>query len=226
MSSETKKQILKFCKNSFVIAALGLVFFSTNGCHGERQESSTLKSLGNRTGQLRGFIAINQAIRDRMLADDPTSQFFSVGSYIGQGGTNLEGVSVILGGFTGIGPANRFRNGQPNAMNLLLWDRALTGFAKSLSFVCVTNSFSGVNVKPEFSAQLVRLCTWPSDDAKAVMNNVWDTAMGLNDFDTEKDEWKEFFQSDSSPYKDATSFETVEAMLRAVFLHPFFLLEV
>ncbi len=52
----------------------------------------------------------------------------------------FEGLPVLLGGFSGEGLQNDFRNGTPNAMNILLWQIVLSKFAGDVATSCGTDN--------------------------------------------------------------------------------------
>jgi hypothetical protein len=223
-----------------VLIWTGFCQLSTSCGPASTESPSSLFSGGIRKGQLKGYVVLNQIIHERLLQQVPHQPHFSLGSYVGIRGTQLRGLALLFGGFSGVGPANRYRNGIPNPLNTLLWDLVLTAFAKDCSKQCRLSpdplgADDDTNLPPFIlnevtKSTLMALCAWPNrggpHGTESSMNQLWDLLMGPNDLDEEKTAWKDFFLKKDSPFANKGAEETVATMLRLILLNPYFILEV
>lgn len=218
-----------------VSAVLLMTLFSmapiTTGCS-RPDQASEVKSGGNRVGEYRGYVAINQIIRTRFFVSEDSSKSFSLGRYFGEYYESDSGLSTLLGGFSGEALNNDFRNGTPNAMNILLWQIAFSGFAGDVAAYCGTDYnpvYLGNSIKynDPFAARLKSLCAWPAAEAKTEENllKLWLAVMNFDAPREEFEAWRDFFLASNSPFANAPPKDAIKAMLRAMLLSPYFLLE-
>jgi hypothetical protein len=196
------------------------------------EQSSDVKFGGNRVGEYRGYVEINQTLRTRLLESGTASYWFSLGRYIGENSDRFDGLPVLLGGFSGEATNNDFRNGNPNAMNMLLWQIALSGLAGDVAGSCGTNNNPlklgfAYKYNDQFAARLKKLCAWPAVEAKTEDNllKLWLSVMSFDAPKQEYEAWRDFFLASSSPFANSPSKDAVKAMMRAMLLSPYFLLE-
>ncbi len=187
------------------------------GCSDARVSLSGAKATGNRIGYLRGFRAIDQVVKARLVDADP-SGYWDVGSLLeGRSfSADLTGFRILLGGF---GPASahaEFQNGAPNAVNMLLWELILGRLADTLAKnACgsgIPDAF--VTVRAEALEVLKPLCAGPQ--TPVALQSLWFLVMGFESPPEELDTWAEAFAGKQLPPKD---------LLRSLFLNPYFLLE-
>jgi hypothetical protein len=95
---------------------------------------------GGTVGQLRGPAVIAKVIESRMGSDQLKLDIFS---YTKRNWI-LASFAVNMGTFTGEGIKNRLENGQPNAVNMFLWERVLTNLADEFA-----SKFCGSKVEIE-----------------------------------------------------------------------------
>ena len=170
------------------------------------------RSNGDATGEFRGYEAINAAISTRWTL--PSATPFRLSSFLGD---TSNGLSSLLGGFS----SGEFRNGEPNALNMLLWYIAMGGLAAAVETgVCTDHSptihgTSWTLTAPAYAA-ISAACQLP-DDAAARENallGVWLATVSYDAPRAEFDAWRAGLGSG-----------TVAALLTGALLDPYFLLE-
>jgi len=189
-------------------------------------EPSTIKVAGGRVGQFKGHFAIDKILIARLFQG--TAINFGISQYLGYEGSLLQ----LMGGYSEIGPANDFRNGTPNALNMLLWQIAFAGLSEDLANACVSPTLisDGIGVNQfndSFAGRLKTMCAWPNVEVKTETNllNFWWAVQGFDAPREEFEAWRDFFLSPESPYAQASNKEALTAMLKTMFLNPYFLLE-
>ncbi len=219
----------KFCASQVSkVGRCGLAFallMSSFGCS-RLKDSSEIKAAGNRVGEFKGIFATNRIIVTRLFKAGELK--FDLTRYLGGDASLIE----LLGVYSNIGPLNDFRNGTPNSLNMLLWNMALSGLSKDIAESCgtqqiVIEKFIRIDYNPHFADRLGALCKEPVIDFKneESLLNFWWAVQG---FDAPREEyvaWRDFFMSPQSPYAKASSKEVINAMLKTMFLNPYFLLE-
>lgn len=188
--------------------------------------SSTIKVAGGRVGQFKGQMAVTKILVARLFQHSEIGFGFS--SYLGFNDSLIE----IMGGYSEIGPANDFRNGTPNALNMLLWQMVISGMSEDLASSCGSPSLlargsSSYKFNESFAGRLNALCAWPNPEVKNETNflNLWWAVQGFDAPREEFEAWRDFFLSSSSPYANATHKEALTAMFKTMLLSPYFLLE-
>lgn len=126
----------------------------------------------------------------------------------------------LLGTWSTFGTEHNFRNGVPNALNLMIWRVTLSRFAHEVGQSCTTPRLA---LHPRFIATLQRLCAWPAAEARDedVLLDFWTSVMGHDASPDEYVAWRDFFLRE---YRDRPAAETVAAMTLAVTMNPRFLL--
>jgi hypothetical protein len=189
-------------------------------------EVSTTASGGRRVGGFKGYVVIDQQLRQRVVSPDRADLHLS--RYLGSYNDEFSGLVALLGGFAGPGGSSEFRNGDPNAMNMLLWELALGALAGDIAKNCAPPLAEGtVPLSSSFAARLAPLCSWPDASAKTEANlqALWTGLMGFSAPPTEFAAWRDYFLGADSPYAQTPAAEAVEAMLTGIMLNPHFLLE-
>jgi hypothetical protein len=165
------------------------------------------------SSQFKGWPAVTRELSTRLA---PPGQELPLDQFL-----PADGLNELLGTWDRFGDEHSFTNGTPNAVNMVIWRVALSGFARSVADSCETPRLS---FQARFLATLRRLCTWPNAEAKAesVMLDFWFGVMGYNAPESEYRAWREFFLTSS--YRDRPAHETIDAMTLAITMNPYFLL--
>lgn len=163
------------------------------GC-GPREvaDVSLAMSAGVPIGQFRGYEATSQILRQRLLdQDDPKSDAFELGAFLGT--TDPQSLPALLGGFSGDGIDNAYRNGVPNAMNTAVWYLVAQRVAGQMVAYCgdaPDQKFAGdYRLDPALFELVRRICAaaTPAD-----LSAFWDRLMGAFAPDSERDAWLAF----------------------------------
>ena len=164
------------------------------------------------TSQFKGWAAISRELSTRIA---PKDEPLDLGEFL-----PAEDMEDLLGTWSSFGTEHSFRNGVPNALNLMIWHVTLSGFANAVGETCQSNRLV---FHPRFMQTLQQLCHWPSSMAKeeGVLLDFWGGVMGYNAGEDEYLAWKEFFLRE---YRDSKPGETVAAMTLAITMNPRFLL--
>lgn len=164
------------------------------------------------TSQFKGWAAISRELSTRIA---PRDKPLDLGEFL-----PAEDMEDLLGTWSSFGTEHTFRNGVPNALNLMIWHVTLSSFAKAVGETCVSERLV---FHPQFMQTLRQLCRWPSSGAKeeGVLLDFWNSVMGYNAGADDYVAWKDFFLRD---YPDSEPTETVAAMTLAITMHPRFLL--
>jgi len=183
-----------------VAAALMLVFCLAAG----RSEAQT--------SQFKGWTAISRELSIRVA---PAGKPLDLSDFLPS-----EDMVELLGTWSAFGSEHSFRNGLPNALNLMIWHVTLSGFAKAVGDTCHTPR---IEFHPRFISTLQKLCTWPSAGAKdeRVLLDFWMGVMGHNASRQEFEAWRDFILRE---YKNNRAEETIAAMTLGITMNPHFLL--
>jgi hypothetical protein len=216
--------LVRVLKGFYFAVSFSLLLLSA-GCTRD-SESSTIKVAGGRVGQFKGHDAINRILVARLFQG--SSGDFGLSRYL----SYQSSLPPLMGGYSEIGLTNDFRNGTPNALNMLLWQIAFAGLSEDLANACISptlmsEGIGGNRFNDSFAGRLKALCSWPSPEVKNETNllNLWWAVQG---FDAPREEfvaWRDFFLNSESPFAQASSRETLIAMFKTMFLNPYFLLE-
>ncbi len=164
------------------------------------------------SSQFKGLEAISKELSTRIAPKDrplDLDQFLPAAS-----------MDELLGTWSTFGAEHSFRNGVPNALNLMIWQVTLSRFAHEVGQSCTTRRLA---LHPRFIATLRRLCAWPAAEAKdeGVLLDFWTSVMGHDASPDEFVAWRDFFVRE---YRDRSAADTVAAMTLAVTMNPRFLL--
>jgi hypothetical protein len=184
--------------NRLVLAALALCFMPL--------------PVVAQTSQFKGWAAISRELSTRIApADEP----LDLGEFL-----PADDMEDLLGTWSTFGTEHTFRNGVPNALNLMIWQVTLSGFANAVGETCKKDRLV---LHPRFSETLHTLCKWPDAAAKdeAVLQGFWMGVMGHNAGEDEYIAWRDFFLSEYGGRKPG---ETIAAMTLAITMNPRFLL--
>ena len=170
------------------------------------------------SAQLKGYEAVERILGERLLVsgDFDFTRYFS-----GMEARDIGALLLLLGGTPVNSGLSQFENGEPNAVNMLMWDLVANGVSQDLGSSCVSSP-QGLALNPTFAKALSDLCAWPATDAQTatVMENFW---LALMSYDAPEDEysaWRDFFTQSSFSHRPAS--EAVPAMVTAILLNPYF----
>jgi len=164
------------------------------------------------SGQFKGWAAVSRELSTRLAAQD---QSLDLDEFLPS-----KSMDELLGTWTTFGTEHRFRNGVPNALNMMIWHVALSGFAKAIGQSCTTPRLP---LHRRFVAILRKLCAWPAPAAKkeGVLLAFWTSVMGYNASAEEYAAWRDFFLRE---YADQPAVDMIAAMTFAITMNPSFLL--
>ena len=201
-------------------------------CSGARHDDqSNPQVAGNRVGGLKGIVAINNILATRVL-DDRFDLMRSVYS-----NSNFREIAGLLGGYEGVGIKNKFGNGNPNAVNMLLWSTVLKNFATQIAeSVCVDDSrpdgFRDFYRDSDFvinkEAQAVFQGCGESQGNKAWRQNpraLWDLLIQTDAPEAEFQVWSMWIKSSEFEGSYQSPREQLTSGISAALLNPYFLLE-
>lgn len=169
----------------------------------------------------RGYAAIEQTVTDRLLADGTG---FSFRRYLKSTDTKVEAKALLdlLGTYDETSGSDQFKNGDPNSVNMLLWQLLLEAMGQELSLRC---SHTGtLHLNPVFQAAIDPLCQWPAPSAKtdSALRGFWTAVMGYDAPEEEFLAWEQFALTSSYAGKPAA--EAVPILFFLVAYNPYFLL--
>jgi hypothetical protein len=214
-----------------IILILSLTF-SLSACIGAREvPQSDAKVAGNQIGRLKGIMAINDILAARLL-DERFDLIRSV-----TGNANFSEISGLLGGYAGVGIKNKFGNGDPNSVNMLLWGAVLKNFAGHIAeTVCISDDSSsrfrdfyqkaGFRLNKEAQA-LFQDCgarqgslNWRSNPQA-----LWDLLIQTDAPETEFQAWVSWTKGEEFNRFYQTPRDQLAAAIGAALMNPYFLME-
>ena len=173
----------------------------------------------------KGYAAINQILKERVTGPSR----FELGRYVGEPYAEPKPGSLIelLGTYSGTDTGAAFRNGSPNAMNLLLWSILLSRFSHDIGHSCsnLTNAAaSRFSLSNDFKKVLAPVCEWPESVATSPVSlkAYWDGLMGYDAPEDEFENWLAFAQQEARSGSDAAT--AISRITVAALLNPYFLL--
>jgi len=164
------------------------------------------------TSQFKGLAAASRELSSRIA---PKEAPLELAHFL-----PAQDLEALLGSWAGFGSEHNFRNGVPNALNMMIWHATLSRFAAAVGESCARPRLA---FHPRFLATLKKLCAWPAAEAKseAALEEFWLAVMGYNAPESEYRAWREFFLA---AYAGKPASETVAAMTLAITMNPHFLL--
>ena len=131
-----------------------------------------------------------------------------------------------MGSFTDASGRQSYVNGEPNAVSMTLWDTALTGLAEKISGICTdTPGNIYLNVRGVQAIKAVCLA-WPTGVSDAQLHELWSWVMSFDAPESAEADWKAaILDADGLPIRQLPATEGVAAILRTIFMNPWFLLE-
>jgi hypothetical protein len=208
--------------------ALISVMASSVACRSrDRKNGAAVKGSGVPVGQFKGYQRINTLIRSRLL-DTSANRYFDLGSAFLGG--NSQGLSILMGGFAEGAGRPSYVNGEPNAISMMLWDTALTGLAESIASHCQDNPtdylISAYSLNTRGSKAIKSICTvGPNALTDAQLHDLWMWVMSFDAPELVEAEWKAAILEPNSPIRKMPAKDAIKAIMRTIFLNPWFLLE-
>lgn len=171
--------------------------------------------------RFKGRFVIEQEIRERLT----NSNDFSFDRYLtGMDANDAFTLLQLIGGFSVTVGQSTFQNGQPNAINMLLWNLVLHGLGEEVGRSCLMSVPQNL-WNAQFRQALDAICLWPEASAKelVVMHDFWSALTAYDAPEQEFSAWREFFLQSS--YATRPGPEAVSAMVLTALLNPNFLLK-
>jgi hypothetical protein len=223
-------------KQKFLKAVLIALFVApvASSCQtSNKNKGSTTKSVGVPVGQFRGYQRINALIRSRLLEPGGLGRSFDLGgTFLGAYSSDRypSELALLMGSYTDASGKQSYVNGEPNAVSMTLWDTALTGFAGMMSGYCSDAPGAGALIQPPLNvrgAQALRsVCAaWPNGVTDAQLHELWSWVMLFDAPESAEADWKAGILDPASPIRQLPAKDGVAAIMRTIFLNPWFLLE-
>jgi hypothetical protein len=214
-----------------ILMACGLILLPLACRTPQHPSGSEAKALGSHVGDLKGVTAINGILASRLMGErfDLMRSVFSNFSF-----TEISG---LLGGFDGVGIKNRFANGAPNAVNMLLWSTVFTNFANQVTDVlCLDDASPGGFVQTSadygfvFNGQAALLLKDCGGDGTADIltsrpKELWELLLQLDAPEAEFQAWSTWIKSPEFARSYSSPKEKLVAAITAALMNPYFLLE-
>ena len=172
------------------------------------------------SAEFRGYTATNRTLSERLIE---RGHAFQGGVYLGEQYNPMTlNLLDLVGTYKSGSAGERFKNGVPNSLNMLLWHLMLSGLSGDVSKIC-----SGENAREfriDFQERVRALCSWPAgaSRADAVLFDYWLATMGYDAPLTEYQVWKEFALGPAMA--DFQGAEAVEWLTLSILNNPYFLL--
>jgi hypothetical protein len=171
---------------------------------------------------LRGYTAVNAAVKDRIL-DQPT---FELGKYIGE---NLytpfptgAGLLPLLGSYAGM-IAGEYRNGQPNTVNTLIWYLLIQRLSRDIAQSCSPEG-GPLKLRAEFKQALDPLCQWPDASARTpqALENLWSSMIEFDAPPSEMEAWRDQLALGPA-YQNAAATDALADFITGALFNAYFL---
>lgn len=210
--------------NRFFPVGLIAVIFSSCG---PAPAASDLNSGAIPVGQFHGYESMSSFFRQKLLdADDPRTDMFELGIFLGT--RDPASLPALLGGFSGDGADNGYRNGVPNAMNSAVWYLVMQRLAGALASYCIdpASALGGsYKLNPALESVLTPVCAWPATPPED-LDHLWQYVVGYHAPESEKAVWKQLLEEFRSAVPDdAPGKWLTKTSLETMFLNPYFLLK-
>jgi len=165
------------------------------------------------TAQFKGLAAASRDLSSRLAPRDKPIELYDF--------LPAEDLDALLGSWAGFGSEHNFRNGVPNALNMVIWHATLERFSAAMGESCARPRLA---FHPRFLATLKQVCAWPGAAAQSetTLQEFWLAVMGYSAPESEYRAWRDFFRT---AYAAKPPAETVAAMTLAITMNPHFLLQ-
>ncbi|MGE3975232.1 MAG: hypothetical protein AB7F59_11970 [Bdellovibrionales bacterium] len=128
-----------------------------------------------------------------------------------------------IGQLLGYWEAGTYRNGLPNATNLMVWHLGFDSFITHLLTTCAGHTLEFLD--PQYREFLFSFCKWPSPEVRnaEVLEKFWIQHMAYDAPYSEFLSWKALFLSET--YQTTYAPDALRDMWFAIFINPHFLLK-
>ena len=220
-----------------VVVALGLVF-SLTGCGDDREDNRDKQRdrpapnltdgdsvTPSEPAKFHGYLAMESRLNDRLA--DPENPLALTIFLAGYRANFVPPLGQLLGYQAGDGLEADFRNGDPNGVNMLLWQLVFNGVANDLASLCSNPESLSLGWQAQGNLRELiqdRLCEWPDPVARnqEALVALW---LEIMHYDAPPSEFFAFVDFFLSPdYESATAEEFIHDATMAIFLNPYFLL--
>jgi hypothetical protein len=179
--------------------------------------------------EFRGYVAVNRAIRERIVSDPE----YAFGKALNSEAPRVKGLFEALGTYSGSDTDARFRNGEPNSANMLIWYVSIYDLAREVGRRCEParpkargKPKAGLKLRPRFEAALSPICAWPAKRSmdEGALQAFWGALMAYDAPPEEFVAWKEPFLRQAR-YKRLPPGQVVSEMILSALMSPYFLLK-
>ena len=192
------------------------------GCGSPQQDAqTTVDASSTPKGQYRGYYAVERHIQSTVL-DAAVARDFRLSRYVAD---DHDSIYPLMGAYQSENGTTTFINGDPNNMNFVIWHVAISSLARDVSRLCRTQI--GTGLSQEIKDILLHLCQWPENYARdeVWLQRLWLQVMGYRAPESEMQSFVSYFLSEDMPYYQSDAEEVIEAMMVAIMLNPYYLLE-
>ena len=189
--------------------------------------TATQAAFDSDRSEFRGYIGVNNILNARLIKEDSN---FQLGVYLDDTFGRSDNLLLLLGAYAGGGFPDKFHNGRPNGVNMLLWYIAFSGLSHDIATLCSANTSEDLasklrsQVNPIFIEALKPVCAWPAASAKTedVLYAFWTAVQGFDPPFDEFEAWRAFFLGPD--FAAAPALDAISAMALTMFMNPHFLL--
>ncbi len=175
------------------------------------EDDPELRLLNEDVSPLRGYKAIRQTVRERVI--DDTS--FELIKYLQDSSQSTSGGSILplLGGFEGRGTTMSNQSAIPGPMNMLLWFVVIDGLAQDVAKHCQeTENLVPLKEKVQLAVRgICDISLDPTDSAK----ELWEVLVKQDQSEFQRNHWLELLNKDH--YKDDRPAYVRDAFIAALF---------
>ena len=198
----------------------GIVLFTSLAC-GSKDENEKpapveddnpeLRLLNEDTSPLKGYKAIRQTVRERIVNDSS----FELLKYLQDPnqGNRSSSILPLLGGFEGRGTTMSNQSAIPGPMNMLLWFVVVDGLAGEVANHCV-ESDDKIPLNERVQTAVKNICDVSVDPTESA-EDLWDLLVKQDQSELQKLMWLELLDKDH--YKDDRSAYLRDAFIAALF---------
>jgi hypothetical protein len=200
--------------------------------------AATDQPVNEGAANFRGFFATQDVIKERLI-DPVKGEHFYLGRYLDSYPDDFPfepGLPALLGVYSGDGVRSEFRNGQANALNMVLWNLTFQSLARDAAAAACpstpgtpspseSDSFA-FSFSDGFLDVLAPLCGGDQAPDAAALGAVWDAVMASDAPQEERDA----FLADFGPGGDAFGVlaakgqTAVTGTMTAILMNPHFLI--
>ena len=200
-------------KKIFTIVFLNIIL----SCQGSIPENSTTYSNGRPKGSLIGIAGFDSYIRPNFFKNSDFSLAYYFIDYR---------LAPLLGSYSHNGGSAVFKNGNPNTLNIHLWDKLIHGFSESLTNICDGETASNYKIGEYKEGALSVIKNICSDDFSiGDLESAWLLVMGYRAPYSEYVAWLNFYETSGADILRLPAKQRVYSVVKSIMLNPYFLLE-